>query len=1064
MKKWLVLTLGLLAGESLSAGAEDLAAAGKMASGNVDGGIAWRLGSIEPGGTATRTAVFFYGSGLPEAKRLLEAARRQASEIAAAPEEPPSVENDGTIWIDNGSTDFALQADGAFYWEEARRQSLRGPYGGQLSRIGWFLRYRANGEERHAGAHISSGPRLDQLAVLEPVRRLSGRMLSGRLASADRRLEISIRAWLGDGPMAFQRFTVLNPGKDSIDSLELSLYANLEAAHDHENDFIFLAPETGLTAYDPKKKVLACLAGLEPLASGWVGTWPSEDRLIYGGGLPVEEWSPLPDLEKFKPPLPSIATHHPGAPRVQNAVEPETRSLSAGEARPALAKDWLFQAEGEPLRERAGKEIGWARALAARFPAFASVREALGELEKLEEALKTSVDSKGSEHETEKLYLAVREVKRRIAFANPAIDFNAILFIDQPFPQGSEWQHQARHRNGFMAMPGGRLLVLEGLWPGGSLRKLSALPPGSYWKPDLSFDGKKIAFCYKANDEEAFHLYEVGLDGSGLRQITSGPFDDLDPIYLPDGGFAFVTTRGQTYVRCMPYTRSNILARCEADGSDLRLISFNNEPDWHPVLLSDGRIIFSRWEYTDKALWRIQSLWTVRPDGTQLETFWGNQSVWPDHPTEARAIPGTNLVMFTGTAHHDHFAGSIGVIDHGLGLNYPSGLTKVTWEVPWPESGNGPAERKHHPDYHSSGKFGAFKSPFPLSEEDFLVSARDGSGRFNLYLMDVRGNRELIHAGVFNCWYPIPVRPAAPPPAIPRRAEWPAEGQAPAHGAFFSANVLDGVRDVPPERVKYLRILRSDFKTYTLWERDYRFEGPAVSIVQAESVKQIVGTVPVEKDGSVYFEAPAGVPLHFQLLDAEKRALHTMRSFTGLMPGETRGCNGCHEGQTAAPLNGAALALKRPPSRIVPPPWGDATINYERMVQPVLDRHCGKCHENGGDGQKALDLTLRPGEGFFKEPYVTLIRSGIAGVIQVENYDQRDPAAYKTYPPLKSLSGASKLIDYAASGRHYGVKAAGAELEQLIGWVDAMGPYRGLEDIRALDDPRCAEAPVVSRP
>ncbi|MBI4582811.1 MAG: hypothetical protein HY717_02085 [Planctomycetes bacterium] len=1063
MKKWLVLALVWFSGKALIAGPEELLAAGKMASGNVDGGLTWRLGGLGAGETAARTAVFFYGSGLPEARKILEAARRQGTEIPAVGAEAASPSKESPIWIDNGSTDFALQGDGAFYWEEARRQALRGPHGGQLSRIGWFLRYRAGGEERRAGARISSAPRLDQLAVLEPVRRLSGRMLSGKLASADRRLEISIHAWLGEGPMAFQRFDIVNLGEDPIDRLELSLYANLEAAHDHENDFALLAPETGVTAYDPKKKVLCCLAGLDPVASGWVGTWASEDRLISGDGLPVEEWGPLPDLEKFKPPLPSITTHHPGAPKVKNPVEPETRPLSAGEAQSGLARDWLFQAEGEPLRERARKEIGWARALAARFPA-AAVQEALGELGKLEEALKSLPGASGTERESEKLYLAVREAKRRIAFANPALDFNALLFIDQPYPQGSEWQHQARHRNGFMAMPGGRLLVLEGLWPGGDLRKLSSLPPGSYWKSDLSFDGKKVAFCYKACDEEAFHLYEIGLEGSGLRQITSGPFDDLDPIYLPDGGFAFVTTRGQTYVRCMPYTHCNILARCEADGSNLRLISFNNEPDWHPILLPDGRIIFSRWEYTDKALWRIQSLWTVRPDGTQLEAFWGNQSVWPDHPTEARAIPGTNQVMFTGTAHHDHFAGSIGVIDHRLGLNYPHGLTKVTWEVPWPESGNGPAEKNHHPDYHSSGKFGAYKSPFPLTEDDFLVSARDGSGRFNLYLMDVRGNRELIYAGVFNCWYPIPIRPVAPPPAIPRRAEWPAEGSAPALGAFFSANVLEGVSEIPPERVKYLRILRSDFKTYTLWERDYRFEGPAVSIVQAESVKQIVGTVPIEKDGSVYFEAPAGVPLHFQLLDEEKRALHTMRSFTGLMPGETRGCNGCHEGQTAAPLNGAALALKRPPSRIEAPPWGDATINYERMVQPVLDRHCGRCHENGGDGQKALDLTLRPGEGIFKEPYVTLIRSGIAGVIQVENYDQRDPAAYKTYPPLKSLSAASKLIDCAASGRHYEVKVAGPELEQLIGWVDAMGPYRGLEDIRALDDPRCAEAPVVSRP
>jgi hypothetical protein len=202
----------------------------------------------------------------------------------------------------------------------------------------------------------------------------------------------------------------------------------------------------------------------------------------------------------------------------------------------------------------------------------------------------------------------VRRVKRRIMFANPILDFDQLAFIDQPYPQGGEWKHQAVHRLGCKAVPGGRLLTLDGLHPGGKVRRLAPNKPGAFWRPDVSFDGKRVFFCYKAHDEQSFHLYEISLDGAGLRQITFGPYDDIDPIYAPDGRIAFTTTRGNTYVRCGPYIYSYALARCDLSGDNLYLISTNSEPDFVPALTPDGRIVYSRWEYTDKDLMRIQSL------------------------------------------------------------------------------------------------------------------------------------------------------------------------------------------------------------------------------------------------------------------------------------------------------------------------------------------------------------------------------------------------------------------------------------------------------------------------
>ena len=335
-------------------------------------------------------------------------------------------------------------------------------------------------------------------------------------------------------------------------------------------------------------------------------------------------------------------------PAVSEAVAPYrrpetplTRDLTAPEAREALQRDWLHQADGNPTRDRILAEIRWTQQLAERLAGrdgqLAALAEELQTLEKLQQQ---AAQVQGADAE---LYFRVREVKRRIVFRNPAVDFQQVLFVDMPFPAGSEWPHETRHRLGYMAVPGGRLLVLDGLSPDGHLRQLMPQSPlhGSFWRPDLSWDAQQVLFCFQPHNEKSFHLYEINIDGSGLKQLTDGPYDDLDPIYLPDGQhLMFSTTRGHTYVRCMPPTNAFVLARCDADGKNVYLVSQNNEPDYLPSVLDDGRVVYTRWEYTDKPLWRAQKLWTVNPDGTQVNTLWGNQSVWPDLLKDARQTPG----------------------------------------------------------------------------------------------------------------------------------------------------------------------------------------------------------------------------------------------------------------------------------------------------------------------------------------------------------------------------------------------------------------------------------------
>lgn len=758
-----------------------------------------------------------------------------------------------------------------------------------------------------------------------------------------------------------------------------------------------------------------------------------------------------------------------------------------------LEKDWLFQANESPTDDRAQKEIEWSRQLAGRFSQTDLTVEQK-KLDALEAALKT-------EHDAKELYFAVRRVKREIMFKNPAVDFSRILLVDNPYP---DHRHESGHRHGYRASGKGRLLVLEGLNPDSGVRSLvPEEKAGFLWRPDLSFDAGKVVFCLMPSGEKSFHLYEVNTDGTGFKQLTYGDYDDLDPIYLPNGKLLFNSTRANTYVRCGPTHHSPVLSRCDGDGKNIYVISRNCEPDYLPSLLPDGRVIYTRWEYTDKEQKRLQSLWTMNPDGTGVSSFWGNQSVWPDILAEPRAIPGTKKIMFTGVGHHMWFEGSIGIVDQSKGMNYPDGLSKVTPEIRWPEVGNGPEENAERPSYRG-GKYPAYKTPYPIGKEDFLVSIKHPkTKKFSLYLMDLYGNRELIYTGKDNVWHAMPLKRRVKPPVIPDRVQWPKIGpdQPPLqYGTLYSSDVFEGAPLLDKDKVKYLRVLQIDAKTYTPWKKTYQHSGPSISVTQADGVKRILGTTPVEADGSVCFKVPPGVALHFQLLDKDYRCIQTMRSFTGVMPGELRGCVGCHEGRSSTPVNtNGGFAMRRGAMGLTPPPWGaEVSIGYERFVQPVLDKYCGKCHQGDGNALAKLDLTFRDSnlkdpvypdlEPQFKEPYITLVGGGndwyhpvdkklinehglpvsISGVLIVEGYRERTPESLATLKPETHMSSASLLISRAMNEKHIKAKMDGESLRRLIGWVDANGPYLGEEEIRQMPDPtaetRWAKPVPVVRP
>lgn len=764
-------------------------------------------------------------------------------------------------------------------------------------------------------------------------------------------------------------------------------------------------------------------------------------------------------------------------------VTPEPRRLGAESARLAIEADWLYQATdgADPVDELArteklAKRLGMKAEFSPELRAFAAAAKC--------------------PEEKMSAYLAVRRVKRALMFANPAVaTIRKLLILDAPYPQGSEWRHETRHRLGYMGVPGGQLLALDGLRPDGAVTRLAPHAPftGSFWRPDVSYDGKKILFCFRPHNEKTFHLYEMDADGSNCRQLTSGIFDDLDPIYLPDGKhYVFTSTRGYTYVRCMPPTNAFSLMRGTFGSDDLYFISSNNEPDYLPSVAGDGRILYTRWEYTDKPLWRAQSLWTVNPDGTQANTFWGNQSVWPDVLKDARQIPGSRRVMFTGSAHHNWFNGCIGIVDPAAGDNFPKGLTKVTREQCWPESGNGPVDPGESAAYKPYGKWEAYISPWPLNEHDFLVAARKDQ-KFVLYLMDTDGNRELVYEGENNILHFMPLQARPKPPVVADRVTLPtrAERLAPVDGSIYSADVHEGVPEKMKGKIKYLRVWYLEQKTYTYWSRRPALStGPVVSGVQTDGVKRYLGEVPVQDDGSVWFSAPSGLALHFQALDENHRALQTMRSFVSVQPGESRGCVGCHERTSAsqsAPAAPRGKAFSRP-ERIRPAPWDKpgnrlgVAIGYKRDIVPILARRCGACHLGEGKGRRTFDLTEKgwlpymqlvgwPGwasKDRFPGMWASVVKEGwptidpakppaefdLAGTLKVENFGTTDPKAYRTFEPMTRLSYNSRLVKMLSGEMpHQGVKATDEEIFKTVLWVDAICPFLTDADIRAEEDP-----------
>ncbi len=418
------------------------------------------------------------------------------------------------------------------------------------------------------------------------------------------------------------------------------------------------------------------------------------------------------------------------------------------------------------------------------------------------------------------------------------------------------------------------------------------------------------------------------------------------------------------------------------------------------------------------------SLWSTNPDGTTAQLVYGNYTERPQCVFEARAVPGSSKLLFTAAAHHSNTGGSLVLLDRARGNEYERPLVRLTPEVRFPETEGWP---QHY-----------YANPYPLSEDFYLVAwsdqplpphrfVTDGHNPLaptGIYLCDRFGNLELLHRdSELSSMYPLPVRARRRPAALPERIE----PEGPACGTMLVQDVYRGLEAVARGTIRRLRIVGVPPKTQPHMNR------PSIGVSREDPGKFVLGTVPVEADGSASFRLPSGIPVFFQALDQQGLAVQTMRSLTYVQPGETVGCIGCHEHRDLAPPAGRLpLAAMREPSPIQPGPEGSWPLRFDRLVQPVLDRHCVGCHRPDGDDPAAAQFDLTAARA-----YESLL--GFAEK-DLERLAFEKPRSL----PGHCVARKSKLLELLTAGEgHREVRLDAGSLERLVTWMDLYAQRQG---------------------
>lgn len=591
----------------------------------------------------------------------------------------------------------------------------------------------------------------------------------------------------------------------------------------------------------------------------------------------------------------------------------------------------------------------------------------------------------------------------------PALDgVGEVVFVVRGVGEDEHWYANfgryapERLRDRPVYTRGARLCALD--VKSGTTRVLLEDREGGMRDPQVSYDGKTILFSYRQGKGEHYHLHEIAENGTGLRRLTDGPYDDIEPTWLPDGDIVFVSSRAKRWVNCWLTPVAN-LHRCGPDGRDIHPISANIEHDNTPWPLPDGRLLFTRWEYVDRSQVHFHHLWAVNPDGTGQMTWFGNQQPG-GLLIDAKPVPGSPRVLTVfspGHGQREH-QGWLALIDPRNGPDDPGAVKRLT-------------------------KASDYRDPWAF-REDSILAARGP----RLVVCDGKGNERVLFeldeadkkAGQW-CHEPRPLAAREREKVIPTRSD---RRQSVGRMMLMDARIGRKMEGVGKNEIRDLLVIESLPKPI-----NYTGGMEPLSYGGTFTLERVLGTVPVEEDGSAYFEVPALRSVFFVARDAEGKAIKRMRSFTSVKPGEVTSCVGCHEHRTQAPPPAAGLALEamlRPASRIKPIAGVPDVFDFPRDIQPVLDRHCVECHQTGrAEGRVILTGDRGP---LYSHSYFMLTATG-------QLADGRNQPAGND-PPRSLGSGAAPLLAKLEGG-HHEVRASDRDLEIVRLWLDTGAPYPG---------------------
>jgi len=541
---------------------------------------------------------------------------------------------------------------------------------------------------------------------------------------------------------------------------------------------------------------------------------------------------------------------------------------------------------------------------------------------------------------------------------------------------------------------------------------------------DLHFDGGKMLFSMPGSHDR-WQIWEIGLDGSGLRQVTPGEHvdvDNYDACYLADERIIFDSTRCFQGIPCVGggNTVANLFIM-NADGTGIRQLCFDQDHNWCPTLLNNGRVLYSRWEYSDSPHYFTRLLFHMNPDGTNQMEYYGSNSPWPNSFFYAKPIPNRPTAVVAVISGHHGVArmGELLIFDPARGRQQADGAVQ---RIP----GYGKEVEPLIGDQIVNNSWPKFLHPHPLSEKYFLVAMKpDPAALWGIYLVDVFDNLLLLKEEPgYRLFEPVPIRKRKRPPVIPDRVDPKRQDALVYLSDIYTGRGLEGV---PRGTVKKLR----------LYEYHYAYPRMGghinIGIDGPWDVRRTLGTVPVEKDGSANFRVPANTPIAVQPLDEKGRALQIMRSWFTAMPGEVLSCVGCHESQSTVPPAKPTIAAIRKPSEIEMWRGPRRGFSFKREVQPVLDKYCVGCHD--GKHKDRPNFTVdRP------SPF----RNFTPSYCELHPFVRRPgpESDYFMQVPLEYHVSTSELVQMLEKG-HHGVKLDKEAWDRIVTWIDLNVPDHG---------------------